>query len=133
MKETVIERVTADPYAKFLGIQIERVEEGEAAVSISVEEHLLNFHGAANGGMIFSLADVAFAIASNSYGQTSVGINVSINYMKAAMLGDFLTATAQEVSRNPKLAVYRLTVHNQKNEIIAVADGMVYRKKEQFA
>ncbi|MBS8265459.1 hotdog fold thioesterase [Mesobacillus boroniphilus] len=128
-----MERVTADPYAKFLGIQIERVEEGEAAVSIPVKEHLLNFHGAANGGLIFSLADVAFAIASNSYGQTSVGINVSINYMKAAMLGDFLTATAQEVSRNSKLALYRLTVRNQNNEIIAVADGMVYRKKEQFA
>ncbi|WP_249745450.1 hotdog fold thioesterase [Mesobacillus boroniphilus] len=133
MKETIMERVTADPYAKFLGIQIERVEEGEAAVSIPVKEHLLNFHGAANGGLIFSLADVAFAIASNSYGQTSVGINVSINYMKAAMLGDFLTATAQEVSRNSKLALYRLTVRNQNNEIIAVADGMVYRKKEQFA
>lgn len=133
MKESIIERVSADPYAKFLGIQIEKVEEGEAVVSIRVKENMLNFHGAANGGLIFSLADVAFAIASNSYGQTSVGINVSINYMKAAMLGDSLTATAQEVSKNPRLALYRLTVRNQINEIIAVADGMVYRKKEQFA
>jgi acyl-CoA thioesterase len=128
-----MERVSADPYAKYLGIQIEKVEEGEAAVSIIVRENMLNFHGAANGGMIFSLADVAFAIASNSYGQTSVGINVSINYMKAAMLGDSLTATAHEVSKNPRLALYRLTVCNQNNEIVAVADGMVYRKKEQFA
>ncbi|RSD27273.1 hydroxyphenylacetyl-CoA thioesterase PaaI [Mesobacillus subterraneus] len=128
-----MERVKADPYANFLGIKIENIEEGKAVVSISVKENMLNFHGAANGGLIFSLADVAFAIASNSYGQTSVGINVSINYMKAAMLGDSLTATAEEVSKNPKLALYRLTVCNQHNEIIAVADGMVYRKKEQFA
>lgn len=133
MKEAIMEKVSSDPYAKFLGIVIEEAEEGKAKVSVTVGKHLLNFHGAANGGLIFSLADVAFAIASNSYGQTSVGINVSINYMKAALEGDHLTATAEEVTKNPKLALYRLTVRNQTGEIIAIADGMVYRKKEQFA
>jgi len=133
MKETVMERVSSDPFARFLGIAIEEVREGEARVSIVIKDHLLNFHGAANGGLIFSLADVAFAIASNSYGQTSVGINVSMNYMLAAKEGGTLTATAEEVSGNPKLGLYRLTVRNQYDEMIAVADGMVYRKKEQFA
>ncbi|MHC0036982.1 hotdog fold thioesterase [Pseudoneobacillus sp. C159] len=132
LKEAILEKVTADPYAKFLGIEIVEVAEGKAVVSLQVKEHMLNFHGAVNGGVIFSLADVAFAIASNSYGQTAVGINVNINYMKAGLLEDSLTAIAEEVSRNPKLGLYRLTVTNQQGDILAIADGMVYRKKEHF-
>ena len=132
MRETIIERVTADPYAKLLGIEIEKVEEGYAEVSMTIKENMLNFHGAANGGVIFSLADVAFAIASNSYGTTAVGINVSINFMKAGMLGNHLKATATKVSKNAKLGLYRLIVTNETGDLIAAADGMVYRKKEQF-
>ncbi len=132
VRDTIIEKVTADPYAKFLGIEIQKVEEGYAEVSMTIRDHMLNFHGAANGGIIFSLADVAFAIASNSYGTTAVGIHVSMNFMKAGMPGDHLKATATEVSKNPKLGLYRLIVTNEAGDIIAAADGMVYRKKEQF-
>jgi acyl-CoA thioesterase len=132
MKEGIIERVTSDPFAKMLGIEIIEIEEGKANVSLTVDENMLNFHGAVNGGVIFSLADVAFAIASNSYGQTAVGINVNINYMKPGLLGDTITAKAEEVSKNPKLGLYRMTIYNQSGELLATADGMVYRKKEQF-
>jgi acyl-CoA thioesterase len=132
MNDVILDKVTADPYAKFLGIEVEKVEVGKAIVSLTVTENMLNFHGSANGGVIFSLADVAFAIASNSYGQTAVGINVNMNFMNAGKLGDTLTATAEEETKNPKLGLYRLTVRNQNNDLIAIADGMVYRKKEQF-
>ncbi|MGF2614597.1 hotdog fold thioesterase [Rossellomorea vietnamensis] len=133
MKETITERVSKDPFASLLEIEINEIAEGKANVTLIAKENMLNFHGAVNGGVIFSLADVAFAIASNSYGQTAVGIHVTINYMKAAMLGDTMTATAEEVSKNPKLGLYRMTVLNQEGELIATAEGMVYRKKEQFA
>ncbi|MFD1020695.1 hotdog fold thioesterase [Thalassobacillus hwangdonensis] len=133
MKEAVLDRVNADPYAKFLGISVDHVGEGEAKASMTITENHMNFHGAANGGAIFSLADVVFAIASNSYGQTAVGINVNMNYMRAGMLGDTVTATATEESKNPKLGLYRMIVKNQHGELLATADGMVYRKKEQFA
>lgn len=133
MKEAIVERVSKDPYARFLGIEIDRVGEGEAEVSISITENMMNFHGAANGGVLFSLADVAFAIASNSYGQTAVGINVHMNYMRAGMLGDKIIATASEESKNPKLGLYRMIVRNEAGELLATADGMVYRKKEIFA
>ncbi|WP_442593755.1 PaaI family thioesterase [Neobacillus sp. D3-1R] len=132
MKEVLIDKLLADPFAKYLGIQVKKVEEGKAIVSVLVKEDFLNFHGAANGGLIFSLVDVAFAIASNSYGQTAVGVNVNINYMKAGIPGDILTTTAEEVSKNHKLGFYRMLVHNQIGDLIATADGMVYRKKEMF-
>ncbi|MFD1737297.1 hydroxyphenylacetyl-CoA thioesterase PaaI [Bacillus salitolerans] len=133
MKETVLEHISSDPFAKMLGVQIHEVALGRAKVSMNIKESMLNFHGAANGGVIFSLADIAFAIASNSYGQTAVGINVSINYMKAGLGGDTITALAEEVSINPKLGLYRMTITNQEGELLATADGMVYRKKEFFA
>ncbi|GGC99485.1 phenylacetic acid degradation protein [Thalassobacillus devorans] len=133
MKEAIVERVSKDPYARFLGIEIDRVGEGEAEVSMRITENMMNFHGAANGGVLFSLADVAFAIASNSYGQTAVGINVNMNYMRAGMLGDKIIAAASEESKNPKLGLYRMIVRNEAGELLATADGMVYRKKEIFA
>lgn len=133
LNEAIMEKISADPFAKLLGIQTIEIEEGKAIVSLNIKENMLNFHGAVNGGVIFSLADVAFAIASNSYGQTAVGIHVTINYMKAGSFKDTLTATAEEVSKNPKLGLYRMTVRNQNGELLATADGMVYRKKEQFA
>lgn len=133
MEQAILEKVHDDPYAKHLGIQVEKVEEGYAVASMKVKEHMMNFHGAANGGAIFSLADVVFAVASNSYGQTAVGINVSINYMKAGKIGDVLRATAEETSRNPKLGHYRMRVENDQGELLATADGTVYRKKEYFA
>ncbi len=133
VKDAIIEKVSKDPYAQLLGIDIVEVNEGKAIVKMQVKETMLNFHGAANGGMIFSLADVAFAIASNSYGKTAVGINVTINYMKAGLSGDFLTATAVEVSKNHKLGLYQMTVINQDGELLAQAEGMVYRKNEEFA
>ncbi|KGX88719.1 PaaI family thioesterase [Pontibacillus marinus] len=133
MNETILETVHADPYAKELGITIEKVDEGFAIASMTINEEHLNFHGAANGGVMFSLADFVFAIASNSHGQIAVGINVNINYMKAGKQGDVLTATAKEVSKNPKLGHYRMTINNQNGELLATADGTVYRKKEYFA
>jgi len=133
VNSSILETVHADPYAKQLGIEVEKVDEGVAVASMEISENHLNFHGAANGGAMFSLADVVFAIASNSYGQTAVGINVNINYMKAGKLGDVLTATAEEISKNPKLGHYRMIVENQKGELLATADGTVYRKKEYFA
>ncbi len=133
VKEAIMEKVVADPFAQLLGINIVEINEGNAVVTMEIKNNMLNFHGAANGGAIFSLADVAFAIASNSYGQTAVGIHVNINYMKAGLVGDVLTATAVEVSKNPKLGLYQMTITNQEGELLAQAEGMVYRKKEQFA
>ncbi|KAA0546927.1 hydroxyphenylacetyl-CoA thioesterase PaaI [Bacillus sp. BGMRC 2118] len=133
MEQIILDKIQGDPYAKSLGIKIVEIKEGFAEVQMTVQESMLNFHGAANGGVIFSLADVAFAIASNSYGQVAVGIHVSVNYMKAGKLGDTISATATEVKKNPKLALYRMVVSNQDGELLASLEGMVYRKKEMFA
>lgn len=130
MDAKIMERVTNDPYAKFLGITVDEVGEGYAKVSMDVTNNMLNIHKTINGGVIFSLADVAFAIASNTYEQTAVGINVNINFIAAGFLNERLVATATEVSKNSKLGFYHMEVKNGDDQLIATAEGMVYRKKK---
>jgi acyl-CoA thioesterase len=84
-----------------------------------------------HGGAIFTLADLAFAAASNSHGTVAVAINASIWFVKAGTQGT-LFAEAREVSRNPKLATYSITITDDAGEIVALFEGMVYRKKDQI-
>ena len=93
-------------------------------------EHL-NGLGIVHGGAIFTLADFTFAAASNSRGNVAVAINANISYMKSASSG-ILFADAKEISINHKLGTYTIDVTNEAGELIAVFQGMVYRKKEKL-
>lgn len=126
------EKVSQDPYARSLGIELIEIKPGEARLTMQIKEHMLNFHGAANGGAVFSLADAAFAVASNSHGQTAVGLNMNITYMAPGFPGDLLTAEAREEKKTNKIGLYRIEVTNQHGELIALAEGVVYRKKDYF-
>jgi acyl-CoA thioesterase len=86
-----------------------------------------NSHGTVHGGAIFTLADTAFALASNSHGIPAAAINAHISYVKAATSGT-LYAVAEEFSVNPKIATYTVTVTDDTGEKIALFQGMVYRK-----
>jgi len=81
---------------------------------------------------VFSLADFAFAAASNSHGVLSLSINATISIMKAVDQGT-LTAEASEVALNPKLGTYLVTVTDEAGDTVALFQGMVYRKKQQVA
>ena len=94
-----------------------------------VRSHHLNSAGTVHGGAIFALADAVFAAASNSHGTLAMAINVSISYFKAVSSGT-LSASAEEVSLNPKLATYLIPVTDDKGNRIALFQGTVYRKKE---
>lgn len=133
VNDQIKEKVSQDPYAKFLGMELIEVGPGTARLTMEVKEHMLNFHGAANGGVIFSLADAAFAVASNSHGQTAVGLNMNITYMAPGFTGDRLTAVATEEKKSNRIGLYRIEILNQKEELVALAEGVVYRKKEFFA
>jgi acyl-CoA thioesterase len=118
-----------DKFAKHSGIELVAVEPGRAVTRMTVQPWHLNSVGLVHGGAIFTLADFAFAAASNSHGTVAVGINVSISYVNAAREG-VLTAEACEVSRNPRLASYTVNVTDAAGQLVAVFQGLVYRKKE---
>ena len=88
----------------------------------------MNAANLVHGGAIFSMADFAFAVASNSHGTLALGINANISYVKSSN-GGILIADAFEVAKNPKLATYQINITDDKGGLIAVFVGTVYRKK----
>lgn len=124
-------RMYEDPYADFLGIGLEEVNTGYAKAIMEISDQLLNFHGSANGGAIFSLADYVFAVASNSHGQPAVGITMTMHYLSAGKLGEKLIAVAKEETAPTRLGLYRIEVKNEMETLVALAEGMVYRKRQK--
>lgn len=122
---------TEDLFARHAGIELLDLSPGWAKVSMKIEPYHFNGAKTVHGGAIFTLADFAFAAASNSHGTLSMGINASINFIKAATKG-VLYAEAREQSLNTKLASYSVTVTDEDNEIVALFQGMVYRKKQSL-
>ena len=120
-----------DRLAASLDIELVDASLGSATVKMQVADQHLNGVNVVHGGAIFTLADFAFAVASNSYGTVAVAINVSITFMKAATAGT-LTARAREVSRNAKLSSYTIDITDEQGDLIAVFQGLAYRKKDNL-
>lgn len=116
----------ADAFARSLGVRFVEAGAGRATLEMTVRAEHLNANGRCHGGVIFALADCAFGLASNSHGQLAVGIDAHITYQAAAALGDRLRATATEVSRSRRLAVYRIDVTNADGKPISCFTGTVY-------
>jgi len=118
-----------DQFARHSGVELLDVSPGYAKARMNVQEFHLNGANMVHGGAIFTLADLAFAVASNSHGTLAVAINASIWYVRASSEGT-LFAEAKEVSINPKLATYSIDITNDQGDMIATFEGMVYRKKQ---
>ena len=116
-----------DAWAQEANIELMEVSAGRAKVRMRIAGWHMNSHGTVHGGAIFTLADTAFALASNSHGVPAAAINAHISYVKAATVGT-LYADAEEFSLNPKIATYMVTVTDDAGEKIAIFEGMVYRK-----
>jgi acyl-CoA thioesterase len=118
-----------DRFARHSGIELLEIAEGRAKAKMVITDQHLNGVNLVHGGAIFTLADLVFAAASNSHGTVAVAINASIWFVTAAKQGT-LYAEANEVSCNPKLATYSIKVSSEAGELIALFEGMVYRKKD---
>lgn len=118
-----------DKFAERANIELLSVSPGQARAKMTLHPHHMNGYGTVQGGAIFTLADFAFAAASNSHGKVAVAINVSITFMKAGETGT-LWAEAREVSKNIKLGSYTVEVKDDQGELVAVFQGLAYRKSE---
>ena len=120
-------KITDDPYCASLGIELESVQPGSAETSLLVTDDLLNFHGTPHGGAIYSLADAAFAAASNSHGEAAFALETNISYLTAVETGTTLTATAQETHVTRRTAEYEVVVTDDDRERVATFRGRVYK------
>ncbi len=120
-----------DRASRALGMAVQAIAPGSATLVMVVRQDMLNGHAICHGGLVTTLADSAFAFACNAYNEATVAAGFDVNLLKAAKLGDVLTATAQEVSRTGRTGVYDVAVHNQQGQAVAAFRGRSYTLKGQ--
>lgn len=120
-----------DRYAALTGVEIVEARTGYCKTRLTIEDKHMNAANVVQGGAIFTLADLAFAVASNSRGMLALAINVNISFLKAASIGT-LYAVATEVKEPGRLGAYDALVTDDEGEIVARFNGMVYRKNIQI-
>lgn len=108
-----------DKAVQDLGIKVTVTGAGEASAVLEIAERMQNGHGVCHGGLIFTLADTAFAFACNGYDRLTLAAGASIEFLRPARVGDVLTAVATEVHRGGKSGVYDVVVRDQSERNIA--------------
>lgn len=116
-----------DRAAQSLGIHIIEVGPGRARLVMRVRPDMVNGHHLCHGGLVFTLADTAFAYSCNSYNEGTVAAAASIDFLAPAHEGDELTAVASELWRTRRNGIYEITVTNQRAERIALFRGRSHR------
>ncbi len=119
--ETLLQREGTGPA---WGIAIDDAREGYARIRMKLRDDMLNGHRIGHGGMIFALADTAFAYACNSRNENTVAQNASISFLAPAQLGDVLIAEAREASRSGRSGVYQVSVRTADDRVIAEFTGL---------
>lgn len=125
-RERVAGLLADDTYAQRLGIELVRVTDDEIVVAMDVTDSHTNFLGVGHGGMVFSLADCAFSLASNSAGDPAVAIDTHLVLTAASRPGNRLQAHVRELSRGGTLGTYRAEVTRDDGRTAALFTGTVY-------
>lgn len=109
------------------GIRISGLSEGEAICEMPVSPRLLNGNGVVQGGAIFTLCDTAFSVSANADGVLTVSQCASITYVRPAT-GALLTAVAQRVGQTRSTCLYRVSVYDDQQRVVAFMTGNGFRK-----
>ena len=118
-----------DRACQALGIAVASIAPGRAVMTMTVRPDMLNGFGICQGGIIATLADMAFAYACNSYNELTVASGFDVDLLGPGKPGDRLTASGRVVSQGSRMGVYDIEVTNQGGERIAVFRGRSYRMK----
>jgi acyl-CoA thioesterase len=112
-----------DSASQGLGMELEEVRPGYARVRMAVRADMLNGHGTCHGGIVFALADSAFAFACNSRGVVTVASGCSVEFLAPAREGDELVAVATERSLEGRNGVYDVDVRAADERLVAAFRG----------
>lgn len=118
-KELVKKILAKDYFAELAGLKIDDVDEKRAVVSAEIGQKHLNAHGTIQGGMLFTIADYAFAVLCNYLHPITVTQVSNITFIKAAKT-DKLYCTAKELTRQGRNCVTEVTVTDSNGEVVAV-------------
>jgi acyl-CoA thioesterase len=121
-----------DAFSQWMDIEIIKILPGECHLKTSIRKEMLNGFQTCHGGVTFSIADSAFAFASNSHGIKAVSIETSISHIKPVRVEDIITAVATEKSLSNRLGIYEVSLTNQHGELVALFKGTVFRSGKEW-
>lgn len=125
---TLVENMLArDRFSAWLGLELVSVAPGACTCRMTVREEMVNGFGVTHGGIVFSLADSAFAFACNSSGFVTVSIENGIRYPAAVYAGDVLTAVVREAGSSKRLGYFAAEVTNQDGKVVGLFTGTSFR------
>lgn len=125
-RQRIEHAIANDPYAASQGFSLGAVTDEAVTVNMTVRDDQVNFLGGTHGGVIHSLADCAFSLASNAYPEDAVAIDTHLAITAASDVGEVLTATAREQTRGRTLATYRVDVTRGDGRTVALFTGTVF-------
>jgi len=129
--EAIRRHFATDRFAATNGVEIAELAPGRARTVLQVERRHLNSIGIVQGGAVFTLADLAFALACNSRGRVGVAVNTNLSFLKPTPAGT-LYAEATEISRSRRISSCTVRVTNDSDELVALFQGTAYIKTEPF-
>lgn len=112
-----------DAATQSLGMQLISIGPGQAVITMTVTDRMVNGHKLCHGGYIFTLADSAFAFSCNTYNQRTVAQHCAVTFVRSAKLGDKLVARAVERQRSGRSGIYDVTVSREEGNVIAEFRG----------
>lgn len=125
--ESLAAQIARDPWAQALGIEFLELRRGYCRVALTLQPHMLNYQGYPHGGVIFSLADVAFGAACNSHGETSVALTMTISFLAAVTPGSRLIAEGSERRQGRRAGFYDVTVSTGAGVAVAAVHCVAHR------
>ncbi len=120
-----------DEFSRWLELEITEIGPARCVCRMVVRQEMVNGFGVAHGGIVFSIADSAFAFACNTQGRIAMSIENSITYPMPVHPGDQLTAVASEETASRRLGFYRVDVTNQRHETVALFRGTAYKTSQE--
>ena len=128
---TISEFLQNDRFAVNAGVELLETRSGYAKARMMITPEHLNGGGVCQGGAIFTLADLAFAAATNSHAKLTLSVTSNIQFLKAESKG-YLYAEAAETLNKKRLSLCEVKVTNEDGEVVAIMSGSGYRKDVQL-
>ena len=115
-----------DRFASTNGVRLDELTEDGCVCHVDLTDNCRNALGGVMGGIIFTLADFAFAVSSNNVHEGTVAIDVSIQFLSAAK-GSRLTARSVCVKDGRTTCVYQITVTDDTGRNVALFTGTGFK------
>jgi acyl-CoA thioesterase len=126
-KQVVSKMMKNDLFSQWLQLEVIEITEGYSKIKMRLRNEMINGFNVIHGGIIFALADSAFAFASNNRNNLSMALDCSISFNKASKPDDTLIAEAKEIHNGKSTGLYTITIINQNNDHVALFKGTCFR------